>query len=57
MASHPDADHIAGLVPVVEAYRPRFFLDNGIPHSTQTYARLLEAVESAGSQLLEPTSR
>ena len=57
IASHPDADHIAGLVPVVEAYRPRFYLDNGIPHSTQTYARLLEAVESAGSQLLEPTAR
>ena len=57
IASHPDADHIAGLIPVVEAYRPRFYLDNGIPHSTQTYARLLEAVESAGSQLLEPTAR
>ena len=57
VASHPDADHIAGLIPVVEAYRPRFYLDNGIPHSTQTYARLLEAVESAGSQLLEPTAR
>ena len=57
VASHPDADHIAGLIPVVEAYRPRFYLDNGIPHSTQTYARLLEAVENAGSQLLEPTAR
>ena len=57
IASHPDADHIAGLTSVVEAYRPRFFMDNGIPHSTQTYARLLEAVEEAGSQLLEPTAR
>ena len=57
IASHPDADHIAGLVPVVEAYRPRFYLDNGVPHSTQTYARLLEVVEEAGSQLLEPTAR
>ena len=57
IASHPDADHIAGLIPVVEAYQPRFYLDNGIPHSTQTYARLLEAVENAGSQLLEPTAR
>ena len=57
VASHPDADHIAGLIPVVEAYKPRFFLDNGIPHSTQTYARLLGAVEAAGSQVLEPTSR
>lgn len=57
IASHPDADHIAGLAPVLEAYRPRFFMDNGMPHTTQTYARLLEAVEDAGSQLLEPTAR
>ena len=57
IASHPDADHTAGLIPVVEAYKPRFYMDNGIAHSTQTYARLLEAVEAAGSQLLEPTAR
>ena len=57
IASHPDANHIAELIPVVEAYQPRFYLDNGIPHLTQTYARLLEAVEGAGSQLLDPTAR
>ena len=57
IASHQDADHIAGLVPVVEHYRPRFFLDNGIPHATQTYFDLLEAVAGAGSQVLEPTAR
>ena len=57
IASHQDADHIAGLVPVVEAYRPRFFLDNGIPHTTQTYFDLLDAVAGAGSQVLEPTAR
>lgn len=57
IASHPDADHIAGLIPVVKAYEPRFYMNNGIPHSTQTYARLLEVVENAGSRLLEPTAR
>jgi competence protein ComEC len=57
IASHADADHIAGLAAVVEAYRPRFFMDNGIPHTTQTYFNLLETVAQAGSQLLEPTNR
>ena len=57
IASHADFDHIHGLIEVVRYYKPRFFMDNGIPHTTQTYAELLQAVQEAGSQLLEPTSR
>jgi competence protein ComEC len=57
IASHADADHIAGLAAVVEAYRPRFFMNNAVPHTTQTYFNLLETVAQAGSQLLEPTNR
>ncbi len=57
VASHAHADHIGGLVEIVDAYRPRFFLDNGIPHTTLVYERLLDAVLAAGSQLLEPGER
>jgi competence protein ComEC len=57
IASHADADHIGGLIEVVRAYRPRYFMDNGIPHTTATYRRLLEAVAMAGSQYLEATPR
>ena len=57
IASHADFDHINGLVEVVRSYKPRFFLDNGVTHTTQTYAELLQAVQAAGSQLLEPTAR
>jgi competence protein ComEC len=57
VASHAHADHIGGLAEVVRRYRPRFFMDNGLPHATQAYRRLLEAVEEAGSQLLEPGAR
>ena len=57
IASHPDADHIGGLAEVVRHYEPRFFIDNGVPHSTQTYQGLLDAVESAGTRLLEPTGQ
>ena len=57
IASHADADHIGGLEEVVRFYKPRFFLDNGIAHSTRTYFGLLEAVQAAGSQLVPPTDR
>ncbi len=57
IASHPDADHIGGLDEVVQRYRPRFYMDNGVPHTTQAYRRLLEAVQEAESQLLEPTGQ
>lgn len=57
VASHADADHIGGLAAVIRAYRPRFFLDNELLHTTQTYADLLLAVEEAGSQVVTPTAR
>lgn len=57
IASHADADHIGGLIDVVRHYKPRFFMDNEIPHTTRTYEDLLLAVEEAGSQVLEPTAR
>jgi competence protein ComEC len=57
VASHNHADHIGGLVAAVERYRPRFVLENGIPHTTRTYERFLRAVAEAGSQLLAPSRR
>ena len=57
IATHADADHIGGLEEVVRHYQPRFFMDNGVPHTTQTYFGLLEAVRDAGSQLIPLTDR
>ena len=57
IASHADADHIGGLEAVVRSYKPRLFMDNGLPHDTQTYRGLLRAVKDAGSQLVPPTAR
>lgn len=57
IASHNHADHIGGLAKVVEAYRPLYYMDNGLPATTQTYLGLLASVRASGSQLLEPTSR
>ena len=57
IASHPDADHIGGLDAVIRAYKPRFYMDNGLGTDTGVYRDLLAAVEEAGSQVLEPTRR
>lgn len=57
VASHNHADHIGGLAEVFRRYRPRFYLENGIPATTLTYRGVLDAVAAAGSQLLEPTAR
>lgn len=57
VASHADADHIGGLAEVVARLRPGYFMDNGVPHTTDAYARLLDAVADAGSAYLEPTAR
>jgi beta-lactamase superfamily II metal-dependent hydrolase len=57
IASHNHADHIGGLIDVVRQFRPRFYMDNGIPATTITYRQLLDAVRSSGAQLLEPTAR
>jgi putative two-component system response regulator len=57
IASHNHADHIGGLPEVLRTFRPQFYMDNGIPATTQIYARVLEAVKEVASQLLEPTAR
>jgi competence protein ComEC len=57
VASHNHADHIGGLVTVIERYRPRFIMENGIPHTTRTYERFLRAAAAAGSERLAPTRR
>ncbi len=45
VATHPHADHIGGLDDVLTARPVRFFMDNGRPHTTETYARLMATLE------------
>lgn len=35
----------------------RFYLDNGVPHTTATYQRTIQAVTARGVQYLRPTAR
>jgi len=57
VASHPHADHIGGMPELLQSHVVRFYLDNGIPHTTATYRRTLEAVRASGAQYLNATSR
>ncbi len=57
IASHNHADHIGGLIEVMDNLSVPLFMDNGIPHTTRTYEDLLVSVLEAGSRLLESTER
>jgi competence protein ComEC len=49
IASHADADHIAGLVPAAQRAKPTLFINNGLAATTQTWGRLVAALEEAGT--------
>ena len=50
--THPDADHLAGLVPVLERYRVAQVLEPEYPSASQTYARWLELLDERGIPVL-----
>lgn len=45
VATHPHADHIGTMHEVVQSFEVGLFLDNGLPHTTATYERMMRAVE------------
>jgi competence protein ComEC len=57
IASHNHADHIGGAAAVLDAFPVRFYLDNGVAHTTVTYQRTLEALARRDTPLLEPDRR
>jgi beta-lactamase superfamily II metal-dependent hydrolase len=57
VASHNHADHIGGMTGVLAGTVVRYYLDNGIPHTTATYQRTIHAVRASGAQYLQATRR
>lgn len=49
VASHADADHIAGLVEAAKTARPTLFINNGLGATTRTWENLVAALEGAGT--------
>jgi competence protein ComEC len=46
--THPHDDHISGLIPALERYKVKAFLDGGQEHPTPTYTHYLELVQEKG---------
>ena len=53
VATHAHADHIGGLDEVLEAIPVKNFLDSGIPHTTQSYRKVMALVESKDIPYIE----
>ncbi|WP_342505593.1 MBL fold metallo-hydrolase [Sporosarcina sp. FSL K6-2383] len=45
VATHPDADHIGGLITVLNAFPVTNFIDSGHVHTSQTYYDLLTLID------------
>lgn len=46
VATHPDADHIGGLIAVLNNFSVGKFLDSGKVHTTDTYYELLQLIDT-----------
>jgi len=58
IASHPHADHIGGMRQILRAMPVRFYMDNGRPHTTATYAAVMDELRSRREVVyLEATPR
>ncbi len=51
VASHPHADHVGGMTEVLSAFPPDRFWFGGLHHTTQTWARVVGALETQGVEL------
>lgn len=45
IATHPDADHIGGLISVLNNFKVNQFIDSGRVHTTQTYYEMLQLID------------
>ncbi|RHW36847.1 MBL fold metallo-hydrolase [Lysinibacillus yapensis] len=46
VATHPDADHIGGLIPVLNSISIKKFIDSGKVHTSETYEEMLTLIQS-----------
>ncbi|WP_419959705.1 MBL fold metallo-hydrolase [Psychrobacillus sp. BM2] len=44
VATHPDADHIGGLISVLNSISIKHFVDSGKVHTSQTYEEMLQLI-------------
>src|SRR5438046_6760123 len=54
IASHNHADHIGGMSGVLHSTVVRFYMDNGVPQTTATYQRPIQAAQPTAAQYRTP---
>ncbi|SPU38252.1 metallo-beta-lactamase [Lysinibacillus capsici] len=54
VATHPDADHVGGLISVLNSISVGKFVNSGKSHTTETYTQLLKLVEQKNIKYIEP---
>lgn len=57
IASHAHADHISGMDKIIAKYKPKAFIDPGIPHATAIYQRMITAIDKYNINYYEGISR
>jgi len=56
IATHPHADHIGGLIDVLDTFPVGTLILPNVAHTTQTFERFLDAIENNNVQLREPVA-
>lgn len=54
VATHPDEDHIGGLIAVLNAFPVTNFIDSGKAHSSQTYYSMLKLIDKKNIKFTIP---
>ena len=57
IATHAHADHISGMDKIIAKYKPKAFIDPGIPHTTAIYQRMITAINKYNINYYEGISR
>jgi len=55
VATHPDADHIGGLISVLNSISVGTFIDSGKTHTTDTYYEMLQLIDTKNIPYKVPT--
>lgn len=54
IATHPDFDHIGGLIPVLETFDVNRVIDSGQTHTTDTYEDYISVIEEKNIPIVSP---
>ncbi len=53
IGTHAHADHIGGLDEIIESIPIKVYLDNGLPHTTKTYEKVMTLIEKQDIRYIE----